>query len=341
MSFEHAAVTKGLMMGSALTSILVGLFDVKHYLHLQLVPHISRHHQYWRLAVHHLGFSNSTDLFLSEIILFNVAIQVERQFGSIKFASFAIVTLLLVTILEFLALLLFHRLGLNYIALGPAGLLFAILHQYHRIVPSIYHYRIFGLPLTNKSFTYVLALQLAISRPPGSLTVAIAGLIAGALYRSDVFNFKSYRVPPSFIRFSTNYLLPLVGSTSGGRRTNRALPASESSNNNDATATSTGRAPPTVTRTAVNGEAEGPTAISTAAPTSGLRTRTGVETGNDQQESNEASPSVMREWVNELTGRAAQASVGIRVPAEGEITTLTTMFPNVERDVLVAALQRR
>ncbi len=63
MSFEHASVTKGmskragcddcltelcvpgLMFGFALSSIAAGIFDLKHYLNLQLVPHISRHHQ--------------------------------------------------------------------------------------------------------------------------------------------------------------------------------------------------------------------------------------------------------------------------------------------------------
>ncbi len=35
----------GLMLGIAATSIFAGIFDVKHYLHLQLVPHITKHHQ--------------------------------------------------------------------------------------------------------------------------------------------------------------------------------------------------------------------------------------------------------------------------------------------------------
>ena len=34
-----------LMLGIALTSVAAGVFDVKHYLHLQLVPHISKFHQ--------------------------------------------------------------------------------------------------------------------------------------------------------------------------------------------------------------------------------------------------------------------------------------------------------
>lgn len=52
-------------------------------------------------------------------------------------------------------------------------------------------------------------------------------------------------------------------------------------------------------------------------------------------------PSVMREWVNELTGRVDRASTGIRVPTEDEISHLMGIFPDVPRDVIVAALQRR
>jgi hypothetical protein len=51
----------------------------------------------------------------------------------------------------------------------------------------------------------------------------------------------------------------------------------------------------------------------------------------------------VREWVNELTGRAERAqSTGIRrVPPEIEIAQLLSMFPDLQRDVVVAALQRR
>lgn len=52
-------------------------------------------------------------------------------------------------------------------------------------------------------------------------------------------------------------------------------------------------------------------------------------------------PSVMREWVNELTGRVDRASTGIRVPTEDEIAQLMGIFPDLQRDVIVAALQRR
>ncbi|KAF8138756.1 hypothetical protein EV363DRAFT_1427630 [Boletus edulis] len=216
MSFEHASVTKGLMMGYALTSIVCGIFDVKHYLHLQLVPHISRHHQYWRLATHHVACSSSSDLLLTELLLYGVGINIERQFGSVKFASFAIVSTLMSTILEFSSLILLHRIGINHIPSGPTALAFSMLYQWYRLVPPAYHFRIFGVPLSNKSFTYILVSQLALGHVPGSLASACVGLL--------LINIKTWRVSPAIIRFSTRYLVPLIGSTRAPRRLNRARP---------------------------------------------------------------------------------------------------------------------
>jgi hypothetical protein len=76
--------------------------------------------------------------------------------------SFTIISTLLATLLEFLSLILLHRAGLNYIPSGPSTLIFSIIYQHHRIVPSAYNFRIFGLPLTNKSFTYIFALQVCL-----------------------------------------------------------------------------------------------------------------------------------------------------------------------------------
>lgn len=42
--------------------------------------------KYWRLFFHHLACSSFSDLFITELILFNVGIHVERLFGSVKFA---------------------------------------------------------------------------------------------------------------------------------------------------------------------------------------------------------------------------------------------------------------
>ncbi|THV08140.1 hypothetical protein K435DRAFT_641439 [Dendrothele bispora CBS 962.96] len=317
MSFEYAPFTKGVMVVLALTSIVVGIFDVKHYFHLQLVPHISRHHQYWRLLAHNVAFSNSSDLFIAEILFYNAAVQVERHFGTHKFASFVFVSTFVSILSEFLSLILFHRAGLNYIPAGPFGLIFSILYQYSRIIPSVYDFRIFGVPLNNKSFTYFLAMQLTVSYMPGSVAVAIVGVLTGQIYRSDLVSLKSYRIGPKISGFSKRFLLPLVGSTRGPRRSNRAIPEPVSdtrlsSLQNDEVVTTA--------RTSTNA-------------TSRLRDTVGARP--------EAGTSVVREWVHELTGRPDGTTAGMRVPPEAEINQLTVMFPDISREAIVGALQRR
>ncbi|KAF7967991.1 hypothetical protein HWV62_32403 [Athelia sp. TMB] len=215
----------GLMMGVAATSIVAGVFDVKHYLHLQLVPHISQHHQYWRLLAHQLAFADSSDLFVAELVLWHVGVHVERQFGSLKYASFALLASALTTLLAFLALLLLQplaRAGLQPgVRGGPAALVFAVLWQYVRIVPRAYAFRVLGLVGSNKAFVYVLAAMLALSAPLPAAT----GLLAGALYRSDLLPaLRAYRLPPRAAAAAGRWGRALVGSTRAPRRLQRAIP---------------------------------------------------------------------------------------------------------------------
>ncbi|KAG6849314.1 hypothetical protein H0H93_009504 [Arthromyces matolae] len=212
--------------------------------------------------------------------------------------------------------------------MGPTALVFSILYQYSRIVPPSYKLRIFGVPFNNKTFLYLLALQTAISRLPSSGVVAIIGVLVGQIYRSDLANLKAYRLPPTVLNFSTRFLLPLVGALRPPRRSNRALP--------DGSRTAT---PPNRPSPVQNEEV-----ITTARP-SGTGDATPRHRSGDSGSTNEAglnaeAGSVVREWVDELTGRTERAAAGIRVPPEAEISQLTIMFPDIQRDVLVAALQR-
>ena len=52
-------------------------------------------------------------------------------------------------------------------------------------------------------------------------------------------------------------------------------------------------------------------------------------------------PSDMREWVSELTGRVDRVSTGLRVPTDAKISQLTNIFPDLQREVIVAALRRK
>ena len=256
--------------------------------------------------------------------------------------SFLAVSTLLVTVLELLSLLVLHQFGftLNAIPSGPVGLAFSIVYQFFRLVPTAYHFRVLGVSFSNKVFLFALASlvnnslklkrtvpslfflfcnQLAFSQPWSTTLAATLGFSAGALYQSDIANLKSYRLPPWFVRLSSRYLLSLIGETRSVRRTTRALPASDVSE-------TTPRLEDEVITTAHTPRAEHPTHPTTSDP------RGAAE---------QPGPSVMREWVNELTGRVDRASTGIRVPTEAEISQLMNIFPDLQRDVIVAALQRR
>lgn len=201
-------------MGCGITSLLAGLFDVKHYLHLQVSLALSTIF----LLIHSLAGPTfvatspsrftaivlSTRMTIPEVDSFSIGdspsitlhsqtqaifslhnwfytmweyklnanlgvsslqcvppVQCSRDLttGS-SMQSFALVSTILAITLEFLSLLLFQRVGLNNIAMGPSALIFAMLYQYSRIVPSAYNFRMFGVPLTNKSLVYLLALQV-------------------------------------------------------------------------------------------------------------------------------------------------------------------------------------
>jgi len=149
--------------------------------------------------------------------------------------------------------------------------------------------------------------------------VAFIGIVSGQIYRSDLAGLNSYRLPLWIIRLSERSLYPLIGSLRPPRRSNRALPDSTVGRINDGT----GRNEEVITTARTPRQA------------ANLRNRDIAPPAAD------LAPSVMREWVDEFTGRADRENVGLRVPTDAEITHLTSMFPTIGRDVIVAALQRR
>jgi hypothetical protein len=86
----------------------------------------------------------------------------------------------------------------NYLPAGPTPIIFAILAQYHAIIPHIYKYRLalsaspptneefYGLTFSDKSYRYLLALQLALFQWPGSLLGAAVGWVVGYSWRNDI-----------------------------------------------------------------------------------------------------------------------------------------------------------
>lgn len=83
--FTAAPVSKCLFFSIVITSILVSVMDIKYLFHIQLVPHIWRFKQFWRLLIWQSCYNNSTELLAGIMTMYHLRV-IERLWGSRKFA---------------------------------------------------------------------------------------------------------------------------------------------------------------------------------------------------------------------------------------------------------------
>ncbi|KAL1881097.1 hypothetical protein VTK73DRAFT_4774 [Phialemonium thermophilum] len=211
MSFTNAPVSRGLVLGLAATSIAASLFDVKHYFYILVETHILRYHQPWRILTYQLCYTNSSEVLFAAMLLYNMRV-IERMWGSRKYASFILSSACLTAVIPPIVLTVLLRpltLGVfNYLPAGPTPIIFAILAQYHAMIPRIYKYRLslsasqpqpteedfVGFTFSDKSYRYLLALQLALFQWPGSLLGAAVGWVVG-------YSWRNYMLPGTLIRW--------------------------------------------------------------------------------------------------------------------------------------------
>ncbi|MCL4116458.1 UNVERIFIED_CONTAM: hypothetical protein GTU68_010657, partial [Idotea baltica] len=114
----------------------------------------------------------------------------ERRYGSRKFASFLIASQVLSVALEVASVLLLQWVGIDlhgggYLPPGPYGLIFPLFVSYYSDIPRFAQTRLLGIPLTGKTLTYILGLQVASTAATG--ISAACGIVAGLMYRYNVF----------------------------------------------------------------------------------------------------------------------------------------------------------
>ncbi|OZJ03513.1 hypothetical protein BZG36_03428 [Bifiguratus adelaidae] len=216
--FSHAPVSKLLLLGMGSCSLLASLLHWKPLLHLQLVPHLTQYHQYFRLLTHQIAFANSGELFVGGMVMYHLRV-IERLYGSRKYAAFVFVSSVISTFLELGALMSLRGVGLRYIPAGPFAFIYALLYQYHRLIPVTYRFKFLGINLDDKMYLYLMAGQLILMQFPYSLVPSICGLIAGSMYRSDIASIKQWRFPLVLQRLASRYLRPFLASSPPPRST--------------------------------------------------------------------------------------------------------------------------
>jgi len=83
--FTNAPVSKALVVGVVLSSLLVTLTDTKFYFWIEVRPHLLEYRQFWRLLTWQLCYTNSTEVLFAAMTFYQLRV-IERLWGSRKFA---------------------------------------------------------------------------------------------------------------------------------------------------------------------------------------------------------------------------------------------------------------
>ncbi|GAO14278.1 hypothetical protein UVI_02000930 [Ustilaginoidea virens] len=105
----------------------------------------------------------------------------------------------------------------NYMPAGPTPIVFAILAQYHAIVPHVYKYRVAtspgsqandsaGITLSDKSYQYAIAFHLSLLQWPGSVLGAFVGWAVGNAWRGGFMplSLVTWRLPGWMVGLSSH-----------------------------------------------------------------------------------------------------------------------------------------
>ncbi|EGG03762.1 uncharacterized protein MELLADRAFT_108961 [Melampsora larici-populina 98AG31] len=194
-TFANAPITKVAVLGCSLISFL--LSNHQDLLDLPLKPELTQNLQFWRILSHHFVCSDLIDVLLIVILLWNVSIPIERIFGSIKYASFLLVTIIMGSFLELLVLVIGNRL-FDYQAIpsGPFLIAFSILYQHQKLIPSLHDYDLNPFKFDSHTFLPNLLSLFIFCLNPISSTL---GLLVGSIYNLNQFKFNQWRIPSSIL----------------------------------------------------------------------------------------------------------------------------------------------
>ncbi|SAM00335.1 hypothetical protein [Absidia glauca] len=246
LGFRNAPVTKVLVTIIGGCSAASSLFEASR---------VSIAHPLWRLVSSQWVFADVGSTVVGTWLIYKLRI-IERRYGSSKFAALVFSSFAMSSLLHQAANLIFG--ADRFTANGPYALLFAILYQYHMIVPSTYQIPVAAnITMTDQFYVYAAAIQLLLSRFPSSILPCHFGVLIGAVYHSNLGNIRRWRFPGQLRSVFSRYLLPILGTTSS----NQQPPLSS---------TRIPRSPPT-------SRPSGSSGTSSSTPSNHLRRRTEVE----------------------------------------------------------------
>lgn len=131
--------------------LAVSVLDLKYIFVFGFDPFIAQWGQYWRFLIFQLSYQSESQVIVS-VTLFHMALKnLERIFGSKKFASIVILSFLYnILFTALISIVLYFILGINIvISSGPLGLIYSLLFLYWKKTPTMYRFELHFSGLKN------------------------------------------------------------------------------------------------------------------------------------------------------------------------------------------------
>ncbi|KAL5743668.1 hypothetical protein ACOSP7_026525 [Xanthoceras sorbifolium] len=209
--FNNAPVARTFVIACALFTVFFGIQGRFNKLGLSYQD-IFRNFRLWKLIASVFAFSSAPELMFGLYLLYYFRV-FERQIGSNKYSVFILFAVTCSLIFEVLMLALLKDPTMNLLTSGPYGLIFASFVPFHFDIPVSTRFRVFGVRFSDKSFIYLAGLQLFLSSWKRSILPGICGILAGSLYRLNVFRIRKAKFPEFVTSFFSRISWPSMRSS--------------------------------------------------------------------------------------------------------------------------------
>ncbi|PKA62636.1 hypothetical protein AXF42_Ash012223 [Apostasia shenzhenica] len=215
--FQNAPVTRFFLVLCALLTVIFAARGRSASLGLSFQDVTTGFHL-WRIIASIFAFSTVPELVFGSYLLYYFRI-FERQISSNKHSVFILFSLSASLFFEVLSLALLKDRTSRMLASGPYGIIFASFIPFYCDIPVSSKFRVFGMPLSDKTFIYLAGFQLLFSSWTRTLIPGVCGLLAGSLYRLNMFGIRRFKFP-QFIVSLFSWLSWSNSGSSPSRRVN-------------------------------------------------------------------------------------------------------------------------
>jgi len=208
--FQNAPFSKALLLVAAAFSIGSSVLKVQHLFDFPNIGSVLSKFEIWRLVTSHFFFASPGELLFGLLLMYYFRL-FERQMGTVKFGSFACISVGLSTMAQVAIYVILPSIKFTS---GPYSFLFACLVLFFADVPATHRFRLCGISATDKLFVYILVLQLFFSNSPQSIFSSICGILGGLAYKSDTLGLNRRKFPLFLTQFCSRFILPFLESPS-------------------------------------------------------------------------------------------------------------------------------